>query len=450
MNRRNFISTLGLASAAAATGSKLFAENEKPRLKIGIIGCGWYGNRILSAFQRTGRGEVISLCDVNTVSLHSTLDAIAKYQTAVPRTFEDYRAMLSSAHHDVVIVATPNHWHALPAIAALQAGADLYLEKPISHDVIEGEAILAAARKYQRIVQVNTQRRSTPHFIEARDKYIRSGQLGRVGLVEMYCYLPGRLTEIVPDVPPPAHLNYDFWTGPAKLTPFKAVKENRGWRSFSEYSNGLSGDVGVHMFDATRWMLGLGWPTAIRSTGGIYVDKESSADITDTQRSVFSYNDLDVSWEHRTWGASPIPQRHWTDQWGMRIVGKNGSLNLTLTSYEFTPANGGPKEGFNMFSKTKNLENIVVDEKADVTLEAETRHCWDFVNAVEARSRPVADIEEGHISTACCNLGDIATTLGRTLHYDHATRVVVGDEAATKLLAPAYREPWVRPDPLKV
>ena len=450
MNRRNFISTLGLAGVAAAAGSRVFASETKPHFKVGVVGCGWYGGRVMAALGRTGRVEIISLCDVNQESLRTTSAALAKWQQEKPRVFEDFREMLRSTHHDIVIVATPNHWHALPAIAAMQAGADVHLEKPISHDVIEGEALVAAARKYQRIVQVNTQRRSTPHFIEAREKFVRSGRLGKIGLVETYGYLAGRINEILPDAAAPAHLNYDFWTGPAPLLPFKAIKENRGWRQFTAYSNGLSGDVGVHMFDAARWLLGLGWPESIRATGGIYVDKVSSADISDSQRAVYSYPDLDVSWEHRTWGASQIPTRHWSDQWGVRLVGKHGSLNLTLLGYEFTSADNAPKEGYNLFSKTKNLENVVIDEKFDITEEAEDRHSLDFLHAIDTRTLPVADIEQGHISTACCMIGDIAAKLGRTLRYDPATRTIRGDAEATALLAEPYRAPWIRPDPAHV
>jgi predicted dehydrogenase len=417
---------------------------------LAIIGCGWYGGRSLESFARSAGVEIISLCDVNANSIKTTLELVARYQKTVPKTFVDYREMLGSTSHDIVIVATPNHWHALPAIAAMKSGADVYLEKPVSHDVIEGEALVAAARKYDRVVQVNTQRRSTPHFAEARDKYVRSGKLGAIGLVETYSYLPARIAEVVSDSAPPPNLNYELWTGPAPMTPFKAIKENKGWRAFKDYGNGLTGDLGVHMFDITRWMLGLGWPSSIRSTGGIYVDKISSADISDTQRSVFAYPGFDVSWEHRTWGVSPIPHRHWTDQWGVRLVGKKGSLNLTLLGYEFTPADGSTREGVNLLSKSGNLENVDLNSKFDILEEAETRHPLDFMRARETRSRPVADIEEGHISSACCELADIALQVGRTVVYDPKTRTILNDAEATRLLEKPYRAPWIHPTPANV
>src|ERR1700712_683352 len=260
MDRRTFVSSLAVVGAAVAT-SRLLATESKPKARIGIIGCGWYAGVNYEAFARNVELNVVSLCDVNEHSLQKTLQAVAKHQTTVPRTFVDYREMLSSGEHDIVIVATPDHWHALPAIAAMKAGADVYLEKPVSVDVIEGEALVAAARKYNRVVQVNTQRRSNPFYVEMRDKYLRSGRLGKMGLIETYSYLgsEGWSDGPVPDAIVPSHLNYDFWTGPAPMLPYKTIKEERGWRAFMEYGNGPIGNLGGHMLDQVGWVLGLGW-----------------------------------------------------------------------------------------------------------------------------------------------------------------------------------------------
>ncbi len=452
MNRRTFVSSVAVAGAAVATGTRLFAVDAKPRPKVGIIGCGWYGGVNFDAFARNVELNVISLCDVNEQSLQKTLQSVAKVQANVPATFADYRQMLDSGKHDIVIIATPDHWHALPAVAAMKAGADVYLEKPVSVDVIEGEALVAAARKYGRVVQVNTQRRSNPLYLEARDKYIRSGKLGKIGLVETYSYLgsEGWSAGSLPDAAVPGHLNYDLWTGPAPLLPFKAIKENRGWRAFMEYGNGPIGNLGVHMLDQVRWLLGLRWPESISSTGGIYVEKASFSNIPDTQHSVFHYPDLDVSWQHRLWGGSPIPARHWSDQWGARFIGQKGTLNLTMLEYAFTPADGGPREGVHMLSRTGNLENVDFSRDGQAYTETENRHVLDFMRAREDRLRPIADIEEGHISSACCELANLSQQLGRTITYDPATRTIPGDAEATRLLARTYRAPWIHPDPANV
>jgi predicted dehydrogenase len=451
MNRRTFVSSLAVAGVAAAAPSRLFAAASGSRPRVGVIGCGWYGGVNLGVFARCTGVDFVSLCDVNQRSLETTLKLVARHQAAVPRTFSDFREMLAAGGHDIVIIATPDHWHALPALAAMQAGADVYLEKPISVDVIEGEALVAAARKYGRVVKVNTQRRSNPLYAEARDKYLASGKLGKIGLVETYSYLHGRPTGLIPDAAVPAHLDYEAWAGPAPKLPFKAMLADRGWRNFQEYGNGQIGDLGVHMLDKVRWLLGLGWPESIVSTGGILADRAPwSSTITDTQRSVFRYPGLNVSWEHRTWGASPIPQRHWSDQWGARIIGTEGTLNLTMLEYVFTPADGGAREGRHLHSPTGNLENIDFNWGGHVYEETENRHVLDFMAAREKRSRPIADIEEGHISSALCELANLSLQLGRPIAYDPATRTVPGDDEATARLARPYRGPWVHPDPVKV
>ena len=452
MNRRSFVSSLAVAGAALAARPRAFGASSKPRPRVGVVGCGWYGGVNLGVLARCASVDFVSLCDVNRHALDKTLAAVAKFQPAVPRTFTDYREMLASGLHDIVIVATPDHWHALPAIAAMKAGADVYLEKPISVDVIEGEALVAAARKYDRVVQVNTQRRSNPLYLEAKAKYLTSGRLGKIGLVETYSYLgiEGWNAGPLPDAPVPPHLDYDFWTGPAPLLPYKAIKEERGYRAFMEYGNGSIGNLGVHMLDQVRWLLGLGWPQSVYSTGGVYIGKNSFSNVSDTQRSVFHYADLDVSWEHRFWGGSAIPQRHWSDQWGARFIGEHGTLNLTMLEYAFTPADGGPREGVHMLSKTGNLENVDFSRQGEVYRETEDRHVLDFMKAREQRSRPLADIEEGHISSACCELANLSLQLGRQVVYDPKSRTVPGDPEATRLLARPYRAPWVHPDPATV
>jgi predicted dehydrogenase len=446
MNRRSFVSSMAAAGAAATTTSRLLAAAAKTPPRLGIIGCGWYGNVNYEAFARNMELNVVSLCDVNRNFLGKTLENVARHQVAVPRTFADYREMLAPGAHDIVIVATPDHWHALPAIAAMKEGSDVYLEKPVSVDVIEGEALVAAARKYTRVVQVNTQRRSNPLYLEAKAKYLTSGRIGKIGLVETYSYLAARPEEAVPDARVPDHLDFDLWTGPAPLRAFKAPMEDKGWRSWMEYGNGITGNLGVHMVDQVRWLLGLGWPESIESNGGIYVDKGASSNISDTLRSEFHYPDLDVSWEHRTWGGSQIPDRHWSDQWGARFIGKNGTLNLTMLEYVFTPA-GGKREGVHMLSRTGDLENIDFSRDGTAYYETEKRHVMDFMLARETRGRPIADIEEGHISSSCCELANLSQQLGRPVAYDPKTRTVRGDPEATRLLARPYRSPWVHPDP---
>ena len=184
-----------------------------------------------------------------------------------PRTFTDYRAMLKEKDLDIVLIVTPDHWHALPMIEAVRSGIDVWVQKPISVDVVEGQAMLAAARKYKRVVQVGMQRRSTPHLVRARDRVIREGRLGTIGLVEIYCYYRMRATSNPPDTQPPANLDYEMWTGPAPMRPYNQLVHPRSWRAFMEYGNGIVGDMCVHMLDMVRWMLDLGHADANQLVG---------------------------------------------------------------------------------------------------------------------------------------------------------------------------------------
>jgi predicted dehydrogenase len=446
MNRRNFLKlgAAGLGLAAIQPYSTLFAADKIRR--VGLIGSGWYGKSALFRLLQVEPVEVVSLCDVDRRMLADAADMVASRQSSkrAPRTYSDYREMLREKDLDVVLVATPDHWHALPTIAALQSGADVYVEKPISVDVVEGQAMLAAARKYNRVVQVNTQRRSTPHLVEARDSIIREGKLGRIAHVEIYCYWHMRTRDNPPDSQPPEHLDYEFWTGPAPMRPYNRIVHPRGWRAFTEYGNGILGDMCIHMFDMVRWLIDLDWPKRISSSGGILVDHASRANIPDTQNAVFDYDDLQVVWQHRTWGSPPDPKY----QWGATLYGDKGTLKASVFGYDFIPLGQGQPVSREV---TLELEEYPED-KTEKDLErhvapALRRHLKDFLAAVDQRSRPVADIQEGHISSASCILANLALELGRTLTWDAATGRVVNDPEANQLLRRPYRAPWVHPEP---
>src|SRR5215468_8051991 len=250
MNRRKFIQlgAAGLALSALGNYAAEFADQKK---RVGLIGTGWYGKCDLLRLIQIAPVEVVSLCDVDKRMLADAAEIVASRQASKkkPRTYADYREMLKEKDLDIVLIATPDHWHALPMIAAVESGADIYVQKPISVDIVEGQAMLAAARKHGRVVQVGTQRRSTPHLAEARERIINEGKLGKVGLVEIYCYYHIRARENPPDTAPPDNLDYDMWTGPAPLRPYNSLCHPRGWRAFMEYGNGIVGDMCVHMLD---------------------------------------------------------------------------------------------------------------------------------------------------------------------------------------------------------
>src|SRR6185369_4062045 len=270
MNRRQFIRGAVAAGALSSSLRGYAADFADQKKRVGLIGTGWYGKADLFRLIQVAPVEVVSLCDVDQRMLADAAEMVATRQASKkkPRTHSDYRQMLKEKDLDVVLIATPDHWHALPMIAACEAGADIYCQKPISVDVAEGQAMLAAARKHNRVVQVGTQRRSTPHLMEARDTIVKEGKLGKVGLVEICCYYHMRTSENPPDTSPPSYLDYEMWTGPAPMRPYNKLVHPRRWRAFMEYGNGIIGDMCIHMLDMVRWMLELGWPRSVSSAGG--------------------------------------------------------------------------------------------------------------------------------------------------------------------------------------
>jgi predicted dehydrogenase len=441
MNRRAFLHAGAAGVALSAAGYA--AEFADQKLRVGLIGCGWYGKCSLFRLLQVAPAEVVSLCDVDKKMLAEAVEMVSGRQASrkKPRTYADYRELLKEKDLDIVMVETPDHWHALPMIAACEAGADVWVQKPISVDVVEGKAMLDAARKHQRVVQVVTQRRSTPHLAEAKREFLDAGKLGKIGLVEIYCYYHMRAREKPPDTKPPENLDFEMWTGPAPKRPYNRLVHPRGWRAFMEYGNGIVGDMCIHMFDMVRWMLGLGWPRRIASSGGIFVDQASKANITDTQSATFEYPGLDVVWQHRTWGATPDPAY----PWGATFYGDRGTLKASVMGYDFVPVGGKAIHKDVAYELEQYPEDRTEKDLEKHVAPALRAHWLDFLKARQDRGKPVADIEQGHISSASCILANISQKLGRTITWDAEKHACVGDAEANKLLRRPYRRPWVHP-----
>jgi predicted dehydrogenase len=303
--------------------------------------------------------------------------------------------------------------------------------------------MLAAARKYNRVVQIGTQRRSTPHLIEARNEIIKAGKLGKVGLVEICCYYHMRAKDTPPDSAPPENLDYEMWTGPAPMRPYNPLVHPRKWRAFMEYGNGIVGDMCVHMLDMTRWMLDLPAPTRVSSSGGIFMDKASRANTTDTQTATFEFDDLRVVWTHRSWGDAPDPKY----PWAATFYGDKGTLKASVMSYDFIPTGKGaqPVHKDVVYELEQFPEDQTEKDLEKHCAPAIRGHMKDFLTAIAQRSKPVADIEQGVTSTTACILANLSLQLGRTLTWDAAKGQVAGDDEANRLLRRPYRAPWVHP-----
>ncbi len=446
INRRNFLKGTTAAIALSSFGGYGIdlMYREKP-IRVGLIGAGWYGKSDLFRLIQVANIEVVSLCDVDEHMLSNAAELVSQRQKSgkKPRMYSDYRKMLAEKDLDIVLIGSPDHWHALQGIEALKAGAHVYLQKPISVDVVEGEALISAASKYGKVIQVGTQRKSTPHLIEAKKNIVDAGLLGKVSHIEICCYYHMRDTKNRPVVDVPDFFDYDMWTGPAPLREFDGLPHRR-WRAFMEYGNGIVGDMCVHMLDTIRWMLDLGWPKRISSTGGIYVQKDAKANISDTQTAIFEFDELECIWKHRSWGTPADPEYPWS----FKIYGEKGTLSGSVKQYDFVPNGDGEKiHGDVIYEREKYPEDVT---EKDIELHAApaTRgHMLDFLAAIDKGTLPVANIQEGHISTASCILANMAMNLKRPLVYDQSQQIVLNDPEATKLLQRGYREGWEHPEP---
>ncbi len=445
VNRRRFLGTSAGVLATSVLGADAAELIHQPTRRVGLVGAGWYGKSDLWRLNQVAPIEIVAISDPDQRMLAGAVEIAKQRQPSgkAPLTYGDYRKMLADHELDIVLVGSPDHWHALHAIAAMEAGADVYCQKPISVDVLEGEAMLAAARKHGRVVQIGTQRKSTPHLIDAKKQVIDAGLLGKIGHVDMCCYYHMRANGNPPVQPVPDFLDYEMWTGPAPLRPYDDLPHLRWWRTFMEYGNGIVGDMCVHMFDTVRWMLGLGWPKRISSTGGIFVQRDGKSNISDTQSASFEYDDLICNWQHRTWGPPVDPDY----PWGLFIHGENGVLKASTMRADFIPHDQSTKPlHFECVFEREQYPEDVSEKDIELNAAPATRrHMLDFLAAIESRGKPVADIEQGHISSASCILANVAMKLGRPVSYDPAPRTVPGDQEATELLKRSYRTPWTRP-----
>ncbi len=447
MNRRDFVkASLGGAMSMAALHAGAYAAAQERPLRVALIGCGWYGKTDLFHLIQVAPVDVVGLCDVDRLSVEEAAKLVAQRQPSKkePPTYGDYRRLLADQQPEITLIGTPDHWHCLPMVEACQAGSDVYVQKPISYDVIEGQAMLAAARKYQRTVQVGLQRRSTPHLLEARERFIDSGKLGKVAYVDIHSYYGGP-GEFPPNAQPPDTLDWETYVGPATWRDYNPGIHPRQWRACREFSNGQTGDLCVHIYDVVRYFLGLGWPKSISASGGILMrSRDSNINLHDTQTALFDHGDVQVVWNQRNWGENPEPDY----PWGATLYGDKGTLKISVWSYDFIPGGGGSKVHQDALEEPDKYPEDKQHKPTEMFAAPATRaHMRNFLAARRDRQLPVSDIEQGYISSACCILANLSMELGRSLQWDPAAGRVVGDEEANRRLARTYRGPWQHPTP---
>lgn len=450
MQRRDVLKAgLGGAASLLAIQTRAFALADEASPRVALIGCGWYGKTDLFHLIQTAPVEVVGLCDVDSRAAGEAAELVSGRQKSKqkPPTYGDYRKLLAEQKPEIVLIGTPDHWHCLPMVEACKAGADVYVQKPISYDVVEGQAMVAAARKYNRTVQVGLQRRSTHHLLEARDKYIRSGALGKIAYVDIHSYYGGGGDFPAPQAPPD-YLDWEMYVGPADWREYSPGIHPRAWRSCREFSNGQTGDLCVHLFDVVRYHLDLGWPKSISATGGALMrGSDSKSRLHDTQTALFDYGDIQLVWTQRNWGENPDPNY----PWGATLYGDKGTLKISVWSYDFIPKGRGERVHVDWLDESDKYPEDKEHKETEVFAAPATRaHMKNLLEARRESKRPVADIEQGYISSSCCILANLSMELGRSLKWDAEAGRVVGDDEANSRLARKYRGDWKHPTPENV
>ncbi|MFN0119931.1 MAG: Gfo/Idh/MocA family protein [Blastocatellia bacterium] len=429
-------------TTAARAGTARSYENiigANRRVRLGLIGCGGQGTGDVRAALRLGNAELVAMCDVDDRQIPEALGRIKKRDGIDVKplmTTRDFRKLLDVKDVDAVVIGTPDHWHALTMISACMAGKDVYVEKPLSLTIGEGRAMVDAARKYNRVVQMGTQQRSGPHYKDAVE-YVRSGQLGKIRAVRTWAYQDwmGNIGR-KPDTAAPPEVDYDLWLGPAPKRPFNENRFHFNFRWFYDYSGGLMTDWGAHMIDIANWAMNIRAPLSASSVGGKYGFPDNDEETPDTQHAIWDCGGYVMLWEHATAiGQGPFMRDH-----GVAFHGNNGILVVDRGGWEVYPETDG------MGGKKKFRANAAsLPRQGAGGVDYHQLHVKNWLDCLDSRAKPVSDVEIGHNSMIALHLGNIAYRTKRTIRWDVENEKVIGDADAQKLIARPYREPWKLP-----
>jgi len=437
MNRRIFLKS-SVASGLALGFPAIATAARAKKYRVALIGSGWWGTNILREAVASGRCKIVALVDVDKRQLDKCAAELAKWTGDKPKRYTDYREMLDAEKPEIAIVATPDHWHPLATIAAVKAGAHVYVEKPIGHTIMEGRAMVNAARAANRVVQVGTHRRISPHNVSGM-KFIQQGHAGQIGMVRAFILYGGGPEQPRKNEQPPAELDWDMWCGPAPLRPYNTGIHPKGFRKFLDYANGTLGDWGVHWMDQIVWILGEKWPKTVFSTGGrpikgppVLTREHQTSDAPDSQLAGYEFENFTVSWEHRQFAGNGAEKG---ENVGCYFYGTKGTFHM------------GWKDGWTFYPSGRGGKEIHEDPQLNDPDQQNIKGLWaDLLESIETGRKPVCDIEEIHYSTNLSLLGMLSYKLGRSVKWDGQNERCIADPEANKLLSRQYRKPWTYPE----
>ena len=388
------------------------------KIRIGCIGVGGMGMANMKKFMAHPEVEVVAVCDVDSNELKKAAGTVMKTQGHLPKAFDDFRRVLEMKDVDAVMIATPDHWHAIPFIMACEAGKDIFCEKPISHNVYEGQMMLGAAKHHKRVVQINTWQRNVAHFQDAV-QFIREGGAGQVRVCRAWITSIAGLGKN-PIKDPPPNLDWDFYCGPAEKVPYHETYHPRWWRLYYNFGTGLAGDWGVHMIDIVLLGMNAWHPLEVSSVGGkIMAGEDDDRTTPDTQMAVFRFKDFVMNWELHVAGDGLDGSKN---SHGTEFIGEKGKLIVDRGGIKWTPYGDHPGP-----------------EKSNPGGD----HVGEFLEAMRTRGKCASDIETMYYTTTCCHLMNVSYQAGRSIKWDGEKGVIVGDRKAMDV--PAFRRPYRKP-----
>ncbi len=438
MDRREFLLAAGASSAAlsALSNGPVAKAAASERIRVGVVGAGGRAFSLNAAFAANPNCEIVAIADLDAGKFPKALEEVTKRQGKTPRTEKDFRKLVDDKTIDALVVGTPDHWHAIPTIMACLAGKDVYVEKPDSHNIVEGQRMVAAMKKHKRVVQMGSQHRSTKR-LQTAIEYVKSGALGRCLVAKAWeSSRQGSIGRPADSDPPPG-IDYDFWLGSAPLRPFNIRRFHGHWRWFYDYGTGDLGNDGVHRLDMAVALLSaacevqkdgpLGLPHKINTVGGKWYFDDMQ-EFPDTLQVSYEYAGKApkiLTYEMRIWA----PYNMESESEGSALYGDKGYIVVGNNGWRAYGERGA----------------LVREEKGD---SSEAPHVQDFLDCIKTRKKPYCDLETiGHPASVLCHTGNISARLGRQLILDPATESFVGDEAANALRSrPEYRKPWTLPE----
>jgi predicted dehydrogenase len=434
ITRRTFINTSLAAAGSAVMTARIArgAPGANERVRLGVIGTGGQGRHDLMTFYKHDDTiETPIICDVDDAMIAAAVQWLEGRGKPRPDTVRDFREVLDRKDVDVVLIATPDHWHALQTILACQAGKDIYCEKPLANSIGEGQAMVDWIKKTGRILQMGTQWRMGRHWGEAVD-YVHSGRLGKIRLVRAWCALAWFRNVGKPqDEPaPPPGVDYDMWLGPAPKRPFNRGRFHFSFRWYWDYAGGLMTDWGVHLLNIALWAMNADFPKRVASTGGKYAF-DDHAETPDTQQTLYDFGDYGLIWEHQAGTGHGAEGR----EHGVAFYGLNGTLVVDAGGWEIFPEKADGKDKIERVNK-----KIAEDPEA-----CRVRLVGDFLECCRTRKQPAEDVALGHRVTTVAHLGNLALRTGRSIEYDAANMKVIGNDEANAMIMPEYRKPWSLP-----